>query len=66
MNILHCTNEFRPFSIKEFQNPPACFQPVYSWIWNDVITEEGIRARLHEMKEAGILAAARFTRMKTI
>jgi len=42
------------FSQIEFENPGYEHAAAYAWVWNDVITEEGIVSRLQDMKKAGI------------
>ncbi|MGI6335920.1 MAG: glycosyl hydrolase [Eubacteriales bacterium] len=37
-----------------FAMPPTLYHPAYSWVWNDVITREGIREQLASMKARGI------------
>lgn len=44
------------FSAKEFQSPDKSYAPIYAWVWNGELTEEGINARLSEMNRLGIKA----------
>jgi len=41
-------------SIRELQNPPAVFWPIYSWGWRGTVTPEGIAERLDSMLSRGI------------
>ncbi len=43
-----------PFELKTFLSPPACYAPVYAWLWNAPLTEEEIERQLDEMDELGI------------
>ena len=45
-------NAYKQFDEKLFASPSVEFAPIYSWTWNDTITEEGILRRLDEMQAA--------------
>ncbi len=47
---------YKRFDEKLFISPSVEFAPIYSWTWNDTITEEGVLRRLDEMQEMGIKA----------
>ncbi len=47
---------YKQFDEKLFLSPSVEFAPIYSWTWNDALTEEGISKRLDEMQEMGIRA----------
>ncbi|MBQ8577963.1 MAG: hypothetical protein IJ449_08415 [Clostridia bacterium] len=38
----------------QYLNPALSHQPVYTWLWNGVVTEDGIRRRIDDMYDAGI------------
>lgn len=40
----------------DFIKPNRTHEPVYTWLWNGVITEDGIRARIDDMCASGIRA----------
>ena len=42
------------FEAAKFQNPSREHAVAFAWSWNDVVTEEGIVARLKDMQKAGI------------
>ena len=44
----------KSFDIEKFRNPSNEFYPVYGWVWNDVLTKEGIAERIDEMEKKGI------------
>lgn len=46
-----CSDRFSPES---FLRPPLSCAPVYSWLWNDKITEEETEKQLQEMAKLGI------------
>ena len=43
------------FDIEKFCNPSNEFYPVYGWVWNDVVTREGIIKQIDEMHSKNIL-----------
>ncbi len=48
--------QYKQFNERKFTSPDTEFAPIYSWTWNDALTEEGISKRLDEMQEMGIRA----------
>ena len=42
------------FDVQSFKNPDISFAPVYSWVWNGVLTRERIDDQLEEMKRLGV------------
>lgn len=42
------------FDPNQFREPDVEHWPVYTWLWNDTITREGIRDQLEAMKARGI------------
>lgn len=44
------------FSAKDFQSPDQSYAPIYAWVWNGELSEDGIDARLSEMNRLGIRA----------
>ena len=42
------------FDAAQFQNPGREHAVAFAWVWNDVVTEEGIESRLKDMQKAGI------------
>ena len=44
------------FSFEKFYNPSMDYAPIYSWVWNDVLSKEEIIRQLDEMQELGIQA----------
>ncbi len=48
-------NAFRPhFDTKTFVKPESLFFPIYSWTWNDYLTEDGIKEQIDEFVTRGI------------
>ncbi len=45
----------KSFDIEKFSNPSNEFYPVYGWVWNDIITREGIKKQIDEMYAKNIL-----------
>ena len=45
----------KSFNVDKFRNPSNEFYPVYGWLWNDVVTKDGIKTQLDDMYEKGIL-----------
>ena len=43
--------DFNPAALKNIKNE---YYPIYSWIWNDEIDEEGIVQRLDDMQRVNI------------
>ncbi|MHB1152047.1 MAG: hypothetical protein ACYCWE_09880 [Eubacteriales bacterium] len=37
------------FSQQQFESPPRLFAPVYTWVWNETVTREGIDSQLDSM-----------------
>ena len=57
MKSLHYSDTVKgnlPFESERFARPDNCFYPVFSWIWNDVLTENEIKKQIDEMYEGGI------------
>ncbi len=46
-------NDFN-FSAEKFSNPDNNFYPVYSWMWNDILSKDEIKIQLDEMYERNI------------
>ncbi|MBQ4453028.1 MAG: hypothetical protein II912_11770 [Clostridia bacterium] len=44
------------FEPEKFLSPDPLFQPIYSWVWNAPVTEEGIDEQLDEMLSCGAKA----------
>ena len=42
------------FSIESFFTPENCYYPVYSWMWNEILTKDEIKKQLDEMYERNI------------
>ncbi|MBQ6809432.1 MAG: hypothetical protein IJP09_01830 [Clostridia bacterium] len=57
MKSLHYSDTVKgnlPFESERFARPDNCFYPVFSWIWNDVLTENEIKKQIDEMYDGGI------------
>jgi len=44
------------FSQQSFESPPRLFAPVYTWVWNEPVTRDGIDIRLDSMVSRNIRA----------
>jgi hypothetical protein len=50
--------------LKQFRAPSSEYYPAINWIWNSVITKEGIVRQIDEFKNAGFLAVLIMTEPK--
>ena len=48
--FLSCNN----FDANDFRKPPIEYAPIYSWMWDDIVSEEVTDRRLQEMLRLGI------------
>ena len=50
--------------LKQFKAPSSEYYPAINWVWNSVITKEGIVRQVDEFKKAGFLAVLIMTEPK--
>jgi hypothetical protein len=52
--LLGCEDSYGAFSREAFACPEAKIGPSFTWVWNDVLSNEKIEAEIAEMARVGI------------